>query len=109
MQTENQYFDRAKQAFSRIEKACDQIDVEVCDCERTTSDVITMLFLNGVKCVVNTQRPTQQIWVASNAQAWHFGWDETAAKWIDPRRENAELFETLTRIVVTNAGVELAF
>jgi len=109
MEAESQYFARAKQAFTRIEAAFDQIDVDVVDCERTTSDVITMLFLNGVKCVVNTQRPTQQIWVASNAQAWHFAWDESASKWLDPRREGSELFDTLTRIVVTNAGLELQF
>lgn len=107
MENESQYFERTKQAFSRIEKAFDEIDVDVVDCERTTSDVITMLFLNGVKCVVNTQRPTQQIWVAANAQAWHFGWDESAASWVDPRRDGAELFDTLKRIVVTNAGLEL--
>lgn len=107
MQDETQYFEHAKQAFARIEQAFDQVDVDVVDCERTTSDVITMLFLNGVKCVVNTQRPTQQIWVAANAQAWHFGWDAGASKWIDPKREDAELFDTLKRIVVTNAGLEL--
>lgn len=109
MENETEYFTRAKAAFARIEAAFDQIDVEVVDCERTTSDVITMLFLNGVKCVINTQRPTQQIWVASNAQAWHFGWDEATGAWIDPKRENAELFDSLTRIVATNAGVALEF
>lgn len=109
MDLESNYFERAKKAFARIETACDTVDVDVVDCERTTGDVITILFLNGVKCVINTQRPTQQIWVASNAQAWHFGWDEASGAWLDPRRENAELFDSLTRIVTTNAGIELAF
>ena len=105
MNDENHYLARAKTAFSRIESAFDQIDVDVCDCERTSSDVLTLLFLNGVKCVINTQRPTQQIWVASNAQAWHFAWD--GQRWSDPRRDEAELFDTIRRIVTTNAGLDL--
>ncbi len=109
METESQYSVRAKAAFARIEAAFDQVDVDVVDCERTTGDVITMLFANGVKCVINTQRPTQQIWVAANAQAWHFAWDEAAGVWVDAKRDDSELFDSLRRLVTTNSGVTLTF
>lgn len=109
MQSESTYLDRAKKAFVRIERAFDEVDPDVIDCERSSGDVISLLFLNGVKCVINTQRPTQQIWVAASAQAWHFAWDEAAATWLDPKRDNAELFDTLSRIVKDNTDLTPAF
>lgn len=105
MHDENLYVTRAKAAFSRIEAAFDDIDPEIVDCERSSSDVVALLFPNGVKCVINTQRPTQQIWVAAGAEAWHFGYDPASERWIDSKRPELELFSTLSQIIQTQGGL----
>lgn len=100
---ESSYFEHAKKAFARIENAFDDVDVSVVDCERTSGDVLTLTFPNRVKCVLNTQRPTRQIWLAARAEAWHFAYDEASGRWLDPRRGDVELFDTLRTILAANA------
>ena len=39
-------------------------------------DVLTLTFADRKKAVINTQRPTRQIWVAANARAWHFVFED---------------------------------
>jgi CyaY protein len=102
---ENAYQSLADAVFRRIEAAIDEVDAEVVDCDRA-GDVVTMTFANKVKCIVNTQRPTRQIWVAARDRAWHFSYDGT--RWVDDR-DAAELFATLARVVKEQAGVDVAF
>ena len=59
-------------------------------------------------CVVNTQRPTHQIWLAADARAWHFSWDEPGAKWLDDKGQGVELFAKVADIVKQQAGVDVA-
>lgn len=106
---ESEYLRQAKQAFLRVEQAFDDVDVDVADCERATGDVVAIAFASGVRCVLNTQRPTRQIWLAANAEAWHFAWQPEAQAWLDDRRDDAELFATLRQLVRTHSGLELSF
>ena len=111
---ERAYQHLADAALGRIENALRDVDAEDVDCERA-GDVVTLTFRGGKKCVVNTQRPTRQIWLAANARAWHFAWDEGASRWVDDKGEKnpdgapLELFGAVRRIVKEAAGVELAF
>ncbi len=104
----------ADAALGRIESALRDVDAEDVDCERS-GDVVTLTFRGGKKCVVNTQRPTRQIWLAANARAWHFAWDEKGRRWFDDKGEtNAdgsplELFGAVRGIVKETAGIELVF
>ena len=69
--------------------------------------MLTLTFRDGKKCVVNTQRPTRQIWLAANARAWHFGYDEATSRWLDDKGQGVELFERVAAIVKEHAGVDV--
>ena len=109
---ESAYQHLADAAFRRIETAFKDVDPDDVDCERA-GDVVTLTLKGGRKCVVNTQRPTRQIWLAANARAWHFGWDDAAKTWVDDKGQvngdgsKVELFGSLQRIVRESSGLEV--
>ena len=108
MLDEPTYLRLADEAFARIETGFEDVDPDVVDCERA-GDVLTLTFANGKRCVVNTQRPVRQMWLAANARAWHFGWDEGSRRWLDDKGTGDELFAVLARVVRDQApGVTLA-
>jgi CyaY protein len=103
---ESRYQKLADSAFRQIEDLFRDVDTEVVDCERA-GDVVTLLFRGGKKCVLNTQRPTQQIWLAANARAWHFSYDETKSAWLSDKDASQELFAELRQIVKASSGLDL--
>jgi CyaY protein len=105
---EKSFLRLADEAFRTIGDAFEDVDAELVDCE-VAGDVVTLTLAGGKKCVVNTQRPTRQIWLAAAAHAWHFSWDETARHWIDDKGRGDELFATIARVVKEGAGVDVAF
>ena len=104
---EKAYQHLADATFKRIEDALKDVDPDQVDVERA-GDVLTLTFAGGKKCVVNTQRPTRQIWLAANARAWHFSYDEPSGKWLDDKGEGVELLSRVAGIVKEQAGVDLA-
>lgn len=102
---EPRYQHLADDAFRKLESMLDDVDAEDVDVERA-GDVLTLTFRDGKKAVVNTQRPTRQIWLAASARAWHFTWDEATSRWLDDKGQG-ELFERVAAIVKEHAGVEL--
>jgi CyaY protein len=105
---ETAYQHLADKAFHRIEDAFKDVEAEDVDCEHA-GDVLTLTFKDGKRCVVNTQRPTRQMWVAANARAWHFSYDEPRGQWLDDKGHEVELFDQLRRIVKEGAGIEVSF
>jgi CyaY protein len=97
----------ADQTLHSVGNAFDDVDPDVVDCE-LAGNVVTLTLPGGKRCIVNTQRPTRQIWLAANARAWHFGWNEEAKRWVDDRGQGDELFSTIAKIVRDAAGVEVA-
>jgi CyaY protein len=106
MLEESKYQHMADAAFRRIADALDAVDPDDVDCE-LAGDVLTLTFKGGAKCVVNTQRPTRQIWLAASARAWHFSWDESSGQWLDDKGQGVELFAKVSEIVKVSAGVEI--
>jgi CyaY protein len=106
MNDEAEYFRQADAAFKRIDATLGDLDVDVVDLERA-GDVITLTFAGGRRCVVNTQRPTRQIWVAASARGWHFRFD--GSQWVDEKDAGVELFATLTGIVREHAKIDVTF
>lgn len=104
---EKRYLELADEAFERVRRAFDDVDVDVADLE-SAGDVLTIACKNGVRIVLNTQRPTRELWLAGGARAWHFGWDTATERWLDPKHERAELEATLTSLLREHAGMELA-
>jgi CyaY protein len=93
-------------AFGVIEDALKDTDPDDVDCERA-GDVLTLTFRDKKRCVLNTQRPTRQLWLAANARAWHFSYDEAQTKWLDDKRHTEELFATLAGIIKAQGGVDV--
>ncbi len=96
----------ADTAFRRIADAFADVDPDVVDCD-VAGDVVTLTLAGGKRCIVNTQRPTRQIWLAANARGWHFSWDATAERWLDDKGKGEELYATLAAIVKGATGAEV--
>jgi CyaY protein len=105
---ESRYQHLASDALGKVESMFEDVDAEDVDVERS-GDVITLTFRDRRKCVVNTQRPTRQIWLAANARAWHFGYDEKSSRWLDDKDPSVELLSRIAGIVKELAGIELNF
>lgn len=105
---ESQYLQLAHDAFDKIQDALDDVDPSDVDVD-SAGDVVTLTMKDGVKCIVNTQRPTKQIWLAARARAWHFDWDEQKKQWLDDKGTGAELFSTVAKILKEGSGVDVSF
>ena len=103
---ESRYQQLADEALRKIESMLEDVDADDVDVERS-GDVITLTFRDRKKCVVNTQRPTRQIWLAANARAWHFGYDEPTKRWLDDKGQGVELFARVAEIVKEQAGIDV--
>lgn len=108
---ESRYQKLADSALGTIERMFEDVDAELVDLERA-GDVVTLTFANKKKCVINTQRPTRQIWLAANARAWHFSFEETSGKWLDDKGQTidgkrVELMAQVAAIVKEQAGVDV--
>jgi CyaY protein len=64
---------------------------------------------NGIRCIVNTQRPVRQIWLAARANAWHFDYEESTGLWRADKAPHDELFATLRKVTREHAGIDVAF
>ncbi len=96
----------ADSTFATIEDLFKEVDADDVDCERA-GDVLTLTFKDGQKCIINTQRPTRQIWVAAGARAWHFSYDTKEERWYDDKDEAHELFTTVKTIVSDQAHLSV--
>lgn len=103
---ESRYLDLAHGTFRRLLDAFDAIDVDEADAE-SAGDVITITWKDGSRCVVNTQRPVRQVWLAGGARAWHFDWDEASGSWLDDKGSGAELCATIEAIA-RDKGIAIA-
>jgi CyaY protein len=95
----------ADQVFKRVLAAVDSLEPEIAEADRA-GDVVTVLLRGKRKCILNTQRPTHQLWLACGTQAWHFGHKD--GMWQDDKGRG-ELFAILGEVVKAEAGVALAF
>jgi CyaY protein len=105
---ESQYLQLAHAAFEKIQDALEDVDPADVDVD-SAGDVVTLTMKDGVKCIVNTQRPTKQIWLAARARAWHFDYDEPSKKWLDDKGTGAELFTTVATILKEGSNVDVQF
>src|SRR5689334_16554557 len=108
MLDETRYQRLADTTLKKIERALGNFDPDALDCE-FAGDVLTRTIRQSSKCIVNTQRPTRQLWVAAGARGWHFSYDEARELWIDDKRPDVELFAQLGRIVKEGAGLDVSF
>lgn len=93
-------------AMERVRKVLDAQDPDVVEAVME-AEVLKIQFPAGPPFVLNTQRPTREVWLAADRQAWHFRYD--GAAWIDKKGTGAELFATLGKLVSARAGAPVAF
>ena len=109
---ETTYQKLADLAFRAIGDAFEDVDAELVDCE-IAGDVVTLTLPGAKRCIINTQRPTRQIWLAANARAWHFTWDDGAKRWLDDKGQTnadgspVDLFGAVKRIVRESSGIDV--
>ncbi|MBM3961836.1 MAG: iron donor protein CyaY [Deltaproteobacteria bacterium] len=94
----------AGEAVAAVRRALDAQDPDVVECV-PEADVVKIAFPTGLPFVLNMQRPVREVWLAAERQAWHFRYD--GARWRDKRNDD-ELFATVTRLVQARAGVTLS-
>ena len=100
----DQAFQRAAEATldaieASVERACDAagLDLEI---ERQ-GNVITLVFDDDSKVIVNSHSAAREIWVAARAGGFHYRL--TDERWIDARSGD-ELFAALSRLVSQQGG-----
>lgn len=103
---ESEYQKLADQTLHDVETMLDEVDPDVLDLERA-GDVLTLTFKGGKRAVLNTQRPTRQLWLAANARAWHFAFEPSSRRWMDDKGQGVELFAQLAAIAAELGGVTL--
>jgi CyaY protein len=106
MMDEPRYLRLVDDTFKKIQDGLEDVDPDDVDAY-AAGDVLTITFRDRSKCVVNTQRPTRQVWLAARSRAWHFNYDEATGRWIDDKGRGDELFATLGDVIKTTAGVEV--
>ena len=105
---EQTYLKLADATFARLEDMFEDVDADEVDCERA-GDVLTLTFKNGKRCIVNTQRPTRQIWLAAGVNAWHFVHaPDRGGVWLDEKDPSRELLSTVSSVVKEQAGIDVS-
>ena len=103
---EARYEGLAADAFRRVLDLFEEVDPVDADVE-AGGDVIRIDYRGGAHMVINTQRPTRQIWLAGGQSAWHFSYDETSGEWRDDKGRGDELFATVRRLTHAAIGQDL--
>lgn len=105
---ESRYMRLVEGAFRKIEDALTDVDPSDVDLD-SAGDVLSLTMKNGIRCIVNTQRPVRQIWLAARSSAWHFDYDEPTDRWLADKAPHDELFATLRKVTKEHAGIDVAF
>lgn len=103
---EQHYLQLADRAFKAIERVFEDVDPDLAEAT-LAGDVLTIGYRDGSKCIVNTQRPTRQIWLAARSRGWHFNYDEASGRWVDDRGSGVELMACLADVTRQTVGIDL--
>ena len=78
---DSQYHQMVDDILIQLEEALDDCEVDI-DYE-SAEGILTLIFLNGTKIILNKQSPLHQLWVATKFNGHHFNFQDD--KWIDER------------------------
>jgi CyaY protein len=105
---ESTYQKLVAQTFRRIEDALADVDPDVVEVT-STGDVVTFTFADGSRCILNTQRPTRQLWLAAKSQGWHFNYLEATETWADDRGRDVTLYGQISALLRETCGLDVRF
>jgi CyaY protein len=103
---EREFEKKAADAFKRVLDLFEEFDADDADVE-PSGDVIRIDYRGGARVVLNTQRPTRQLWLAGGQRAWHFNFDAERDQWLDDKGRGDELFATLAGLTKAAIGRDL--
>lgn len=106
MMEEKRYRQLVAETYKTLEKAFDAVDPDVVELSRA-GDVITLLFPDGMRCLLSPQPPLRQIWLAARTSAVHFNWNEEANAWHDDQGKGLELLGYVKDLVQREAKLEV--
>ena len=89
--------------LARIERSVEDSDSLDCDLE---AGILTITCPDDSRVIVNRQTPNREIWVAARSGGFHFRPKD--GEWRDTRSGD-ELFASLTRILASQAGENIAW
>ena len=78
---DSQYHQMVDDVLIQLEESLDECEVDI-DYE-SAEGILTLIFLNGTKIILNKQSPLHQLWVATKFNGHHFNYQDD--KWIDER------------------------
>ena len=97
--TESDYHQRVDEMLIAIEEALDECPVDI-DYE-SAGGILTLIFPDTSKIIINKQPPLLQIWVATKFNGHHFNFNDS--QWID-ERTGAEFWSFINDATSRQAG-----
>lgn len=99
-----------KETLDRIERAFENVDPDVAECN-VQFGALSITLANGQRCILSSQPSVQQLWMAVAARgiAFHFDYDSKQGKWFDDRGQGTEPFAFLQKLLKESAGLEMGF
>ncbi len=101
---DSEYHQMVEEVFISLEEALDECEVDI-DYE-SAGGILTLIFPDGTKIILNKQAPLHQIWVATKFNGHHFNYVE--GKWIDERTD-AEFWSFMDEAASKQAGATVSF
>ena len=101
--TESDFHRMVDAVLARIEASAEAEDALDVDLE---SGILTITCPDASRVIVNRQTPNREIWVAARSGGFHFTLRD--GRWCDTRSGD-ELFDSLARVIESQAGVRIAW
>lgn len=93
---------RSAAALERLDEALGDLEHESLDVD-LAGDVLTLVFADGGKFIINAHSAAGQIWMAAGTEAWHFDYLEDDDRWF-ASKQGDELMTTVARVVSERLG-----
>jgi CyaY protein len=108
--TEVEYRKRIQQTLDRIERAFEDVDPDIAECEQSLGSM-TITFADRSRCILSAQPSVRQLWLAlaSEGTAYHFNLDAKADHWLDDKGKGVELLKFLEDFLTKQTDVEFRF
>lgn len=101
---DSQYHEAAEALIMALEEQLDDCVVDI-DYE-SAEGILTLIFLDKSRIIINKQEPLHQVWVATKFNGHHFAFD--GQQWID-QRFGEEFWTFIDQAISKQAGQELTF
>jgi len=103
----NEFNQKTKLVYDQIFEGFDDLDPDIAEAEEST-DNVRITFANGTVFVINRQRPTSQIWLATKRSGYHFNHQAETNQWVCDK-SGSELFALLSQEISEQIGQPFSF